>query len=68
MINMFENDRIFVAPDLDINKLLEDGLSYDQIEAKINEKGGNNKEFQSDAFDQIFIALLKSDKQKIDDF
>lgn len=67
MINMFENDRIFVAPDLDINKLLEEGLSYDQIEAKINEKGGNNKEFKADAFEKKFIALLKSDKEKIDD-
>lgn len=67
MINMFENDRIFVAPDLDINKLLEEGLSYDQIEAKINEKGGNNREFQSTAFEKKFIALLKSDKEKIDD-
>ncbi len=67
MINMFENDRIFVAPDLDINKLLEEGLSYDQIEARINEKGGNNKEFKTDAFDKKFIALLKSDKGKIDD-
>ena len=67
MINMFENDRIFVTPDLDINKLLEEGLSYDQIEAKINEKGGNNKEFKSDAFEKKFIALLKSDKEKIDD-
>lgn len=67
MINMFENDRIFVAPDLDINKLLEEGLSYDQIESKINEKGGNNKEFKTDAFEKKFIALLKSDKEKIDD-
>lgn len=67
MINMFENDRIFVAPELDINKLLEEGLSYDQIEAKINEKGGNNKEFKTDAFEKKFIALLKSDKEKIDD-
>ena len=67
MINMFENDRIFVAPDLDINKLLEEGLSYDQIEAKINEKGGNNKEFKKDAFEKKFIALLKSDKEKMDD-
>lgn len=67
MITMFENDRIFVAPDLDINKLLEEGLSYDQIEAKINEKGGNNKEFKSDAFEKKFIALLYSDKEKIDD-
>ena len=67
MINMFENDRVFVAPDLDINKLLEEGLSYDQIETKINEKGGNNKEFKTDAFEKKFIALLKSDKEKIDD-
>ncbi|MFN4007261.1 MAG: helicase-related protein [Chitinophagaceae bacterium] len=67
MIEMFENDRVFVAPDLDINKLLEEGLSYDQIEAKINEKGGNNKEFKKSAFDKKFIALLKSDKEKVDE-
>ncbi|NUM31660.1 MAG: restriction endonuclease subunit R [Bacteroidetes bacterium] len=67
MIEMFENDRVFVAPDLDINKLLEEGLSYDQIEAKINEKGGNNREFKRSAFDEKFLALLKSDKEKVDD-
>jgi superfamily II DNA/RNA helicase len=67
MIEMFENDRIFVAPDLDINKLLEEGLSYDQIEARINEKGGNNKEFKKTAFDNKLIILLKSDKEKVDD-
>lgn len=67
MIEMFENDRVFVAPDLDINKLLEEGLSYDQIEAKINEKGGNNKEFKKSAFDKKFLSLLKSDKEKVDD-
>lgn len=67
MIEMFDNDRVFVAPDLDINKLLEDGLSYDQIEAKINDKGGNNKEFKRSAFDKKFLAYLKSDKQKVDD-
>ena len=67
MILMFDNNRIFVAPDLDINRLLEEGFSYDQIESKINEKGGNNKEFQSVDFDKKFIALLKSDKEKIDD-
>ncbi|GAA4339510.1 helicase-related protein [Flaviaesturariibacter amylovorans] len=66
MIAMFEEDRVFVAPDLDINKLLEEGWSYDQIEAKINSKGGNNKEFKSRAFDKKFIDLLKSDREKID--
>jgi len=67
MLAMFDNNRVFIAPDLDINKLLEEGLSYDEIEAKINEKGGNNKEYKKDAFDKKFIALLKQDKEKVDD-
>lgn len=67
MIVMFENDRVFIAPDLDINKLLEEGYSYDEIEAKINHKGGNNKEFKKDSFDKKFITWLKEDKRKIDD-
>ena len=67
MLAMFDDNRVFIAPDLDINKLLEEGLSYDEIEAKINEKGGNNKEYKKDAFDIKFVALLKKDKEKVDD-
>jgi hypothetical protein len=67
MLGMFDDNRVFIAPDLDINKLLEEGLSYDEIEAKINEKGGNNKEYKKDAFDKKFVALLKQDKEKDDD-
>ncbi|MGI5913481.1 MAG: helicase-related protein [Bacteroidales bacterium] len=67
MLTMFDDNRVFIAPDLDINKLLEEGLSYDEIEAKINEKGGNNKEYKKDAFDKEFVALLKQDKEKVDD-
>jgi superfamily II DNA/RNA helicase len=66
MINMFDNDRIFIAPDLDINKLLEEGWSYDQIEAKIFDKGGNNKEFPASSFKKEFYDLLQQDKKKID--
>lgn len=66
MINMFEENRIFIAPDLDINKLLEEGISFDEIEEKINERGGNNREFQSNAFDNKFLDLLKEDKEKVD--
>lgn len=66
MIQMFERNRVFIAPDLDINKLLEEGWSYDQIEAKINEKGGNNREYSTDAFDQGFYDKLKVDQQRID--
>lgn len=67
MLGMFDDNRVFIAPDLDINKLLEEGLSYDEIETKINEKGGNNKEYKKDAFDKKFVALLKQDKEKVDD-
>ena len=67
MLGMFDDNRVFIAPDLDINKLLEEGLSYDEIEAKINEKGGNNKEYKKDAFDNKFVVLLKQDKEKVDD-
>lgn len=67
MLGMFDDNRVFIAPDLDINKLLEEGLSYDEIEAKINEKGGNNKEYKKDAFDKKFVDLLKQDKEKVDD-
>jgi superfamily II DNA/RNA helicase len=66
MIEMFDKDRVFVAPDLDVNKLLADGISYDKIQEKIEEKGGNNREFKADAFDKAFIDLLKEDKDKID--
>ena len=67
MLAMFDDNRIFIAPDLDINKLLEEGLSYDEIETKINEKGGNNREYTKDAFDENFVTLLKQDKEKVDD-
>jgi superfamily II DNA/RNA helicase len=67
MLGMFDDNRVFIAPDLDINKLLEEGLSHDEIEAKINEKGGNNKQYKKDAFDKKFVALLKQDKEKVDD-
>lgn len=67
MIKMFEDNRIFIAPELDINKLLEEGLSYDEIETKINEKGGNNREFTKPAFDKKFVDYLKEDKEKVDE-
>jgi len=63
---MFDNNRIFIAPDLDINKLLDEGMSYDQIEAKINEAGGNNREYKSQSFSNEFLEKLKSDKVKVD--
>lgn len=67
MITMFGDNRVFIAPDFDINALLEEGYSYEQIEEKINAKGGNNKEFTADAFGEKFLRLLNEDKTKVDE-
>ena len=67
MINMLDDDRVFIAPDLDINKLLEEGYSYDQIEEKVNDKEGNNRQFSSSSFDKKYRELLLLDKTKVDD-
>lgn len=66
MLTMFDNDRIFIAPDLDINKLLEEGLDYDEIAEKMNKIGGNNRQFSKNDFDANFVELLKEDKVKVD--
>lgn len=66
MIEMFDNDKIFIAPDLDINKLLAEGMSYDEIESKINDKKGNNKTYTRSSFDKNYIEFLKDEKAKVD--
>ncbi len=67
MLTMFANNRVFVAPDLDVNKLLEEGYTYDEIEAriKIMENPGNNREFKAADFDPEFLGLLQGEKQKV---
>lgn len=66
MIEMFENDKVFVAPDIDVNKFLEE-KSEEELEDKINEKGGRNRIFETDDFEEHFIELLKLDKKLIDE-
>ena len=66
MIDMFAEDRIFIAPDLNVNKMMADGLTYDEIQEKIGKRGGNNREYKADAFSDDYLELLKTDKEKID--
>jgi len=64
MIEMFENDKIFIAPDLDINKLYDEGKE-DEIEDKINalsEQSPNNAIYSAKDFDTVFIEGLKNDQ------
>lgn len=64
MINMFEEDKVYVAPDINVNKYLDEG-DEEGLEAKINSKGGNNKIYQSKDFKETFIPLLENDRKMV---
>lgn len=65
MIDMFDNDKVYIAPDLDINLLLESGLSEEEIEEKLNAKASNNPKnaiFYAADFRPEFIDMLHNDQ------
>lgn len=65
MINMFENDKVFVAPDIDVNKFLDAGREED-LEAKIealNAESPNNKIFKAKDFSNELLEGLKRDQE-----
>lgn len=69
MINMFENDRIFIAPDLDINSLYEQGYDDDEIEERLQQKAEDNPKnavFSASDFNPDFILLLRNDQMILD--
>jgi superfamily II DNA or RNA helicase len=64
MIAMFENDKIFIAPDTNVNKLLNDGWSQEDIETyieRLSEENPKNQTFKSADFKDGFIESLKKD-------
>ena len=66
MINMFENDCVFIAPDLDINHLYDLGLNDDEIEERLQlkaEENPKNAVFKAEDFDPTFIQMLRADQQ-----
>ena len=65
MINMFENDRVFIAPDLDINHLYDLGLDDDEIEERLQlkaEQNPKNAVFKAEDFAPEFIEMLRADQ------
>ncbi len=66
MIEMFAQDKVIIAPDFDVNALMEEGQTIDQIEASILERtidnpNTRNRIFTTDQFDPTFLDGLKSD-------
>lgn len=70
MLTMWENDKIFIAPDMDINQLYALGYTDDEIEEKLNEKAEVNPKnavFKRDDFRPEYIDMLRHDQQLLDD-
>ena len=69
MINMFDNDRVFIAPDLDINHLYDLGLDDDEIEERLQQKAEENPKnavFKAEDFDPVFIEMLRADQKVLE--
>lgn len=69
MIDMFNRDKVFIAPDLDINNLLEAGLSDEEIEEKLNAKAEENPKnsvFKAEDFDPEYFELLQQDQETLE--
>ena len=69
MINMWENDKIIIAPDLDINALIEAGFSEEEIEDKMNQKTETNPKnaaFKREDFNPDYIDMLRHDQSLLD--
>jgi len=70
MILMFESDegkgKVFIAPDTNVNKLLDKGWSEEDIEKEIerlSEENPKNQTFKSSDFKKGFIESLKKDSK-----
>ena len=69
MLDMFNRDKVFIAPDLDINNLLESGYTDEEIEEKLNTKAEDNPKnsvFKAEDFKPEFIEMLQSDQDTLE--
>lgn len=70
MIDMWENDKIIIAPDLDINAMIEAGFSEEEIEQKMNEKAETNPKnaaFKREDFNPEYIDKLRQDQDLLNE-
>lgn len=68
MIEMYERDSVFIAPDLDISDLLNKGYTDEEIEIeilKIDDEKPKNKKFKQSDFKAGFIEGLRRDYENL---
>lgn len=63
MISMLEQDRVIIAPDLNIKELQAKGLSLDEIMAYAAKKGFEEEDicYSASDFGKVFMELLQND-------
>lgn len=68
MLKMFAEDKVIIAPDLNVKDLQAKGMELDEIIEKALEKGYNESDilYKSEDFDPDFIAMLQHDKQVLE--
>jgi len=70
MIAMFENDKVYVAPDANINDMIDKGWDEEDIDAyimELSEDNPRNQIFTSKDFDPAFIEKLREDNKFLTD-
>ena len=70
MLKMFAEDKVIIAPDLNVKDLQAKGMELDEIIEKALEKGYNESDilYKSEDFDPDFIAMLQHDKKVLEAF
>lgn len=68
MLKMFAEDKVIIAPDLNVKDLQSKGMELDEIIEKALEKGYNESDilYKSEDFDPDFIAMLQHDKKLLE--
>ena len=68
MLKMFAEDKVIIAPDLNVKDLQTKGMELDEIIEKALEKGYNESDilYKSEDFDPDFIAMLQHDKKVLE--
>lgn len=68
MIEMFEHGKVFIAPDKSVNEMMDNGMSFDEIEEIIMQLSVDNPKnnvFSSEDFDEAFIIGLRKDYEHL---
>ena len=69
LIDMWENDKIIIAPDMDINLLIKKGYTEEEIEEKMNQKAETNPKnaaFKREDFNPEYIDRLRHDQHLLE--